>query len=169
MLEDLKDIAEIADAISTISDSADTADCLITASDLVDLTDLADLADDAADIIDIAESGDLIELAEVDDILTSSDIELGSSEIVSDSHSGSEVSFGRAQKQVEEDISYYSEKLDSAEKDASYYTKELSRNNITDTYRKNCESKLSQAIKRVNELTQKVAKLGTELDKLLNQ
>lgn len=161
MLEDLKDIAEmIADAISTISDSADAVDGLITASDLADLSDITD-------VMEISETADLIEFADADDILTSSDMELGNSDVVLDSQSGHEVSFGRAPSQVESDINYYSKKLDSAQDDADYYTKQLSRSNISDTYRKDCEFKLSQAIKRINELTRKVASLGSELEKVL--
>lgn len=163
MLEDLKDIAEIADAISTISDSADAVDGLITASDLADLADLSDITD----VMEISETADLIEIADADDILTSSDMELGNSDVVLDSQSGHEVSFGRAPSQVESDINYYSKKLDSAQDDADYYTKQLSRSNISDTYRKDCEFKLSQAIKRINELTRKVASLGSELEKAL--
>lgn len=163
MLEDLKDIAEIADAISTISDSADAVDGLITASDLADLADLSDITD----VADISETVDLIEFADADDILTSSDMELGNSDNVLDSQVGHEVSFGRAPSQIESDINYYSKKLDSAQDDADYYTKQLSRSNISDTYRKDCEFSLSQAIKRINELTRKVASLGSELEKAL--
>lgn len=166
MLEDLKDIAEIADAISTISDSADAVDGLITASDLADLADLSDLSD-ITDVADISETVDLIEFADADDILTSSDMELGNSDNVLDSQVGHEVSFGRAPSQIESDINYYSKKLDSAQDDADYYTKQLSRSNISDTYRKDCEFSLSQAIKRINELTRKVASLGSELEKAL--
>lgn len=163
MLEDLKDIAEIADAISTISDSADAVDGLITVSDLADLADLSDITD----VADISETVDLIEFADADDILTSSDMELGNSDNVLDSQVGHEVSFGRAPSQIESDINYYSKKLDSAQDDADYYTKQLSRSNISDTYRKDCEFSLSQAIKRINELTRKVASLGSELEKAL--
>ena len=76
-----------------------------------------------------------------------------------------EISFGRSESQIENDIDYYNKKLRRAHNDADYYTKELSRSNISDTYRKKCQFELSQATQRINELTRKISSLGRELEK----
>ena len=149
MIEDFNDFVEIADGLLAIPDFGDIAE-------ISDITDLSGLIDTA----------DFSDLESANDLLTTSDIELGESEFVSDTPSEYEISFGRSQNQIENDVNYYTKKLDNAQNDVNYYSKELSRSNISDTYRKNCESKLSQATKRINELTRKMSSLESELKKL---
>ena len=93
-----------------------------------------------------------------DNLLTSGDIET-----TLELPKSNEISFGKSRSQIENDIDYYNKELRSAHKDADYYTKELSRSNISETYRKNCESKLSHSVNRINELSRKLSSLEREM------
>ena len=58
------------------------------------------------------------------------------------------------------EIGYYQDKLKSANKDIDYYTGEISRSDISDTYRNNCKHRLEQAIKKSEDYAKKIAQLS---------
>lgn len=143
------------DSLFSVGDISDVLDGLITVSDAADLSDLFDVSDVAS----MTDSIDPIDFEDANNILSSDISEQG----------GNEISFKREPDEVKNEINYYRKKLDSAQNDADYYLKQLSRNNISDTYRGNCEFKLSKAVKHAEELTKKIAALGSELEKLLSK
>lgn len=74
------------------------------------------------------------------------------------------VSFtGRKPESIQTDINNCNYKLKSAEDNIEYYTKQLSRTDITNTYRGNCVAKLKDAAATYSETIRKLKSLAKEL------
>ena len=81
------------------------------------------------------------------------DVDTGDNSLMTDGGNYNNITFDASE------TSYYEDKLKKANKDIDYYSKELTRINTTDTYKKNCQFSLEQAIKKSKEYARKIDQL----------
>lgn len=158
-IADIQDVMDMADAASMVGDAMDA----FNAVDVMDACDAYDILD--ADLMDfsVADMNDIniLDVGEGDDLLADSyDLD------IDHSVSHENISFGASESSIKTDINYNTRKLNQANTDIDYYTRELKRTNISDTYRKDCQYNLKQAVKNATELAKKISKLKDELDKI---
>lgn len=149
------DIADLIETLTSLGISHDDIDDIISSFDIIDLADSSELSD-------------FSDLSTFDTTNLSEDVNglLSSTGIEDDIQTGNEIAFGqRSTSSIQSDINYYNRKLDDAHTDVNFYSKKLTENNISDTYRGNCEANLKRAISNTKEYTKKLKDLAVELDK----
>lgn len=155
---DIQDVIDMADAADMVGDAMDAFDAM----DVMDAFDAYDVLD--ADLLDFSvgdmDDINILDIGEGDDLLADSyDLD------IDHSVSHENISFGASESSIKTDISYNTRKLNQANTDIDYYTRELKRTNISDTYRKDCQYNLKQAVKDAVELAKKISKLQDELNR----
>lgn len=153
----LGDIADIQDIID-IADAADMAGSAMDAFDAYDILDADVLDFSVGDMEDI----NITDVGEGDDLLADSyGLE------IDHSMSHENISFEASESSIKTDINYNTRKLNQANTEIDYYTRKLRETNLSDTYRKDCQYDLKQAVKKATELAKKISKLKEELDKII--